>query len=155
MNRAAALILACACLAPSAHAGERKLTEKQVPAAVLAAFRKAYPAASIRGLAKETGHGRTTFEIESEDGQVRRDLSYLGDGTLAEIEETVSANDLPAPVAAALDTKFHGAKVVKAEKDTRGGVITYELRISEGHHAREVVFAVDGKVLDGGSPTGH
>ncbi|HET6331288.1 MAG TPA: hypothetical protein VFF76_10930, partial [Holophagaceae bacterium] len=72
MSRALVLILAAACLAPSARAGEKKLSENQMPAPVLAAFHKAYPAATIRGLAMETEHGRTTYEIESLDGRTRR-----------------------------------------------------------------------------------
>lgn len=144
MNRALTLLLAAACLAPSARAGEKKLSGKQMPAPVLAAFHKAYPAATIRGLAVEKEHGTTTYEIESLDFGTRRDLSYLADGTLAEIEETVPEAALPAPVLAAVKAKHPDAKLLKAEKDTKGATITYELHINEGGHRREVVFDANG-----------
>jgi hypothetical protein len=148
MSRALVLLLAAACLVPSSRAGEKKLTEKQMPAPVLAAFHKAYPAAAIRGLAVETEHGQTTYEVESLDGKTRRDLSYLADGTLAEIEETIPESDLPAPVLAAVKAKHPAAKIRKAEKDTKGTAITYELHLKEGHHSREVVLDPQGKVLN-------
>ena len=144
MSRTLAFLLAAACLAPSARAGEKKLTEKQMPAPVLAAFHKAYPSAAIRGLAVEKEHGRTTYEIESLDGQTRRDLSYHADGTLAEIEETIPESELPALVLAALKAQHPKAKVLKAEKDTKGATVTYELHVSEGGHHREVVFDAEG-----------
>ena len=146
MSRAFVLFLAAACLAPSARAGERKLSEKQMPAPALAAFHKAYPAAAIRGLAVEKDRGQTTYEIESVDGKVRRDLSYLADGTLAEIEEAIPGSDLPGPVFATLKAKHPAAKLLKAEKDTKGAAVTYELHIQEGGHRREVVLNPDGSV---------
>lgn len=150
MSRTLAFLLAAACLAPSVRAGEKKLSEKQMPAAVLAAFHKAYPAASIRGLAKETEKGRTTYEIESLDAGTRRDLSYLADGTLAEIEETVPEAALPAAVRAAVASARPKAELLKAEKDIRGAVITYELHIKEGRRVREIVLDPDGKAPEAG-----
>ena len=148
MNRALTLLLAAACLAPSTRAGEKRLTEKQMPAPVLAAFHKAYPGAAIRRMAVETEHGQTTYEIESLDGKTRRDLSYLADGTLAEVEETIPESALPAPVLAAVKAKHPGAKLLKAEKDTKGAIITYELHLKDARRRREVVVTPDGKVLN-------
>ncbi|HET8901694.1 MAG TPA: PepSY-like domain-containing protein [Holophagaceae bacterium] len=148
MNRTLTFLLAAACLAPAARAGEKRLTEKQMPAPVLAAFHKTYPGAAIRGLAVETEHGQTTYEIESLDGKTRRDLSYLADGTLAEVEETIPESDLPAAVLAAVKAKHPKAKLLKAEKDTKGAAVTYELHINEGKRRREVVLTPEGKTLN-------
>jgi hypothetical protein len=151
MNRALTLLLATTSLAPALHAGEKRIREKQMPAPVLAAFHKAYPAAAIRGLAVETEHGQTTYEIESLDSGIRRDLSYLADGTLAEMEETIPEAALPAPVKAALKAQHPGAKLLKVEKDTKGAAVTYELHVKEGARMREVVLDPDGKAA-GGEP---
>lgn len=143
MNRALVL-LAATCLTPAARAGEKRIAEKRMPAPVLAAFHKAYPAAAIRGLAVETGQGRTTYEIESLEAGVRRDLSYLADGALVEIEETIPEAALPVPVLAALKAHHPKAKLLKAEKDAKDSVVTYELHINEGGRRHEVVFDADG-----------
>ncbi|HXC18063.1 MAG TPA: PepSY-like domain-containing protein [Holophagaceae bacterium] len=148
MSRALVFLLAAACLAPSARAGEKKLSEKQMPAPVLAAFHKAYPAAAIRGLAVETEHGQTTYEVESLDGKTRRDLSYLADGTLAEIEETIPESDLSAPVLAAVKAKHPAVKIRKAEKDTKGSAVTYEIHVEENGRHHEVAVTPDGRVLN-------
>ncbi len=150
MNRTLVLLLAGVSLAlvpSSARAGEKHLSEKQMPAAVLAAFHKAYPAATIRGMAMETEHGKTNYEIESLDGKTRRDLSYQEDGTLLEIEEVIPEADLPAPVLAAVNAKHPGAKIAKAEKDTRGTTVTYEIHVKDAQRPREVVVTPEGKIL--------
>ena len=151
MNRPLTLLLTGVCLAsaaPSAHAGEKRLSEKQMPAPVLAAFHKAYPAATIRGLSVEKEHGKAYYEVESLDGMTRRDLSYLADGTVAEIEETIAAADLPAAVMAAVKRKHPGGMVMKAEKNTKGATLTYEILVHDGKDLREVVVTPAGKVLN-------
>lgn len=147
MNRSLTLFLAGITFAAAAHAGEKAITEKQMPPAVLTAFHKIYPQAHILGMARETEHGKTFYEIESKDGDTRRDLSYQADGSLAEIEETIQEAALPEPVKAALAAKHPGAAVKKAEKDTRGTVITYEVHLMVGKRMKEVVLDPSGKVL--------
>src|ERR1700682_3388815 len=71
----------------SAAAQEKKITAKQVPAAVSAAFKTAYPKATIRGYAQEKENGKVFYEIESLDGKTKRDILYNADGTVAEMEE--------------------------------------------------------------------
>ena len=150
MNRALTTLLAgaCAVLTAQAQASERKLTEKQMPAAVLAAFHKAYPAATIHGLSVEKEHGKAFYEVESLDGTTRRDLSYLADGSVAEIEETIAAADLPAAVRAAVKSKHPRGMVMKAEKNTKGATLTYEILVLDGKNLREVVVNPAGKVLN-------
>jgi hypothetical protein len=52
----------------TAFAQEAKIKEKDVPPAVIATFKSAYPNATVRGYAKETEKGKTFYEIESKDG---------------------------------------------------------------------------------------
>ena len=59
----------------------------QLPAPVTAAFKKAYPKATIRGTAKETENGKTVYEVESVENGKARDFMYAADGTVLEIEE--------------------------------------------------------------------
>jgi len=68
------------------EAGENKAPDlKILPAAVLDAFKTAYPKAVIKGTSKETEKGVTYYEIESVDGKLNRDLLYTADGKAAEI----------------------------------------------------------------------
>jgi hypothetical protein len=144
-----ALLVLAAAVAPSPlPAQEKKISRKDVPPAVLAAFEKAYPHAKIRRTSTEVENGKTCFEIESLDGTQARDLLYLADGTVAEIEEVVAASQLPAPVKAAVGKEFAKAKIAKAERTTKGTEISYEVHVSLGSKKGSIVLDPTGKVLE-------
>ena len=130
-----------------AFAQESKIKEKDVPQAVLAAFKSAYPNATIRGLAKEKEKGKLFYEIESKDGATMRDLLYNPDGTVAEIEETVAATELPAEAQQIIKSKYPKGVVSRAEKVTKGNTIKYEVSIRNGKKRTGLAFDADGKLL--------
>jgi len=138
------LALAGACFAQEKEA---KIAARDVPAAVMTAFHTAYPKAEIKGTAKETENGKTYFEIESVDGGMSRDLLYLADGTVAEIEEGIDPASLPGPVKAAADVKYPQGKIVKAEKTTRDAAVTYELQIATGKTKANLTLDPSGKII--------
>lgn len=146
------LMLASAALAASllpAHAGEKHIPRKGVPPAVLAAFQKAYPGAQALGYSLDDSEGRKVFEIESREGRVRRDLSYLPDGTLDEAEEVIAPSDLPKAVQQSIQASHPGVRILHAERDTRGAAVTYEVVISARGVKKEVVLDPEGKVIHG------
>ncbi len=100
---------------------------KVLPPAVLKAFKDAYPNAVIKGASKEVEKGVTQYEVESVDGKLNRDLLYLADGKVIEIEETTAPENLPAPVKQTLAKDYPGAKVLKAEILTKDGARAFEL----------------------------
>jgi len=126
---------------------EQQISRKGVPAAVLAAFEKAYPNAKIKGFSKETDNGQLVYEIESEEGSVTRDVTYTADATLVSIEETLDTGTLPPGVKAALDTKFPGGKIRKAEKVTKGTVVAYEFKVKHNGRTTEIAFDAEGNEL--------
>jgi uncharacterized membrane protein YkoI len=131
----------------SAAAQESKVKEKDVPQAVIDAFKSAYPNATIRGYAREKEHGKLFYEIESKEGPTMRDILYNPDGTVAEIEETVAARDLPAAAQQLMQSKYPNAVVSKAEKVTRSDKIEYEVIAKHGKKRINLVFDADGRVL--------
>jgi uncharacterized membrane protein YkoI len=132
----------------SISAQEAKIREKDVPPAVIAAFKSAYPNATVSGYAKEKENGKTFYEIESKDGSTKRDLLYNADGTVAEIEETIAATDLPAAAQQLIHSKYPRAVVTSAEKTTQGSKIEYEVSARQGKQRISLTFDVDGKVLN-------
>jgi len=102
ISRAALIAMAVSLLAVAAVAQEKKITGKDVPAAVISAFKTAYPKVTIRGYAREKENGKIFYEIESREGTTTRDVLYNPDGTVAEIEESVATTDLPAEVQQAI-----------------------------------------------------
>jgi hypothetical protein len=140
-------VVLCFALTLNGVAGETKISKKNLPAAVLSAFEKAYPKAVIKGLAMEKEDGKTFYEIESVDGKLSRDILYLADGTVSEIEEGVAPVDLPAIVKAAVVKEHPKGKIVKSEKTMHGSEVTFELHVKSGKAAFEVVVAPDGKII--------
>jgi len=142
-----AVLLASTVFSLSAFTQEKKISKKDLPQAVLAAFEKAYPKATIKGLSQEVENGKTYYEIESIDGKTTRDLLYLSDGSVTEIEEGLSVAELPPPVKAALLKEYPKGKVVKAEKTTKGTTVTFEMKVSSGKTNAELVVDPSGKVV--------
>jgi Putative beta-lactamase-inhibitor-like, PepSY-like len=142
------LVVLILCLSAVTFAqGEKKLSPKQLPAAVQASFHKVYPSAKIKGASSEVENGKTLYEVESVDGKVNRDLLYSEDGTAVEVEETIALKALPAEVSKALKTETGKGKVQKAEKLMKGESVQYEFLISSGKERREVVIDPSGKIV--------
>ena len=126
--------------APKASPAKPKVT---LPPAVDAAFKAAYPTATINHVSKEKEGGQDIYEVESVDRGLHRDLNYKPDGTVIAMEEEVADADVPASVAAAIKTRYPKATVVKREKLTKGATVTYEVRLKGG--PGEVELTPDGK----------
>ena len=141
------LAVALSPLGVSAAAQEKKITAKQVPTAVLTAFKTAYPKATIRRYAQEKENGKVFFEIESLDGKTKRDILYNADGTVAEMEESISASDLPADAQQAIKRQYPKALIMNAEKTTAGDKISYEITARQGRKRITMEFDASGKVL--------
>jgi uncharacterized membrane protein YkoI len=147
ISRVALIIMSVSLLAVSVVAQEKKITARDVPAAVMSAFRTAYPNATIRGYAREKENGKVFYEIESREGTTTRDVLFNPDGTVAEVEESVAASDLPAEVQQAFKEKYPKAVITRAEKTTAGDKVSYEVVARQGK--RKVTLEVDssGRVL--------
>lgn len=147
ISRVALVALAVSLLAISAVAQETKITAKDVPAAVMSAFKTAYPNATIRGYAREKEKGKVFYEIESREGTLHRDILYNADGTVAEIEESIAATDLPSEVQEAFRKRYPKAVITLAEKTTIGDKIAYEVSGKVGKRKVSMELDASGKVL--------
>jgi hypothetical protein len=147
-----ALILAVAVVGFAAESkkevsAEKKIARKDVPAAVMSAFQKAYPKAEIRGTNQETEDSTTYFEIESRDGKVKRDILYMVDGSVKEIEESISKSELPAAIQDAIAKEYPKGSIRKGERTTRDNAVEYELIVQTGKDKMEVVLDESGKIV--------
>lgn len=141
-------------MALGAKEQEKKLTRKELPAAVLSAFQKTYPKAHIKGIAEEKKDGKTYFEIESLDGKTERDLLYLADGSVAEIEESMAVADLPEAVKASLEANYPKAKLLEVEKVTKGSEVSYGLDLRSAKGRVTIDMDASGRILKEESPEG-
>ena len=116
----------------------------QLPTAIESAFKQAYPKATIKAVTREKYAGQDAYEVESIDGGKTRDLIYRLDGTVAVLEEQITAADLPAPVAAALKADYPKATVTRYERSIDNGVTSYEIQL-KGAKVGSAEYLPDGK----------
>jgi len=131
-----------------AEAQEVQVDLSALPAAVLSAFKTAYPNAVIKGASQETEQGVTYFEVESVEGALHRDLLYAADGKAVEIEESMAATDMPAAVQETLAREYPEAKVLKSEKLTKGDIVQYEMQLQVGEKTIELTIDPAGKIVE-------
>lgn len=144
-----ALMAAVTVFSSSALAQEKKIAVNDLPAAVSAAFKAAYPSATIRGASMEVEAGMTYYEIESIDGKTGRDLLYTADGKVCETEETITTETLPEAVKQAVAGTYPHGKIEKAEKTiAQDGTVQYEFKIRDGKKLFELSIDPQGKVLE-------
>ncbi len=141
-----AFLLAAPLLATSVRAQEHSIKRKDVPKVVLDAFQKSYPKAHIKGYAKEVEQKTVLYEVESVEGKVHRDITYLADGILHTIEETLPFSDLPEPVQATVHKEYPKGKVSLCEKVIKGSTIQFELLVGSAGKKYEVVLNADGSI---------
>ena len=115
-----------------------------LPTVVVAAFRRAYPKATILHVAREVQEGKVVYEIESRDGPTRRDLLYTPDGQVIEIEEMIAADSVPANVRAAVERDVTGATVLGAERVMRGESVLYEVQARKNGRTQILTYDPDG-----------
>jgi uncharacterized membrane protein YkoI len=147
LKRLGLVVVAISGFALSPQAQEVKVSERKVPRAVVAAFKAAYPQATVRGYAREKEKGKVYYEVESMEGQTTRDILFNPDGTIAEIEESIAVSDLPAEAQETLRRRYANAVVSKVEKLTRGDVVEYEAHVKQAKKRLEVKFDGSGKQL--------
>ena len=117
------------------------------PAAIDAAFKKAYPNATIKNVMKETLNGKTVYEVESVDNGRGRNINYNPDGSVVLIEDEMTAAEFPAAVTAAIMKRYPKATIVLREKltITKGSLLHYEAELKGAEPVTEVILTVDGK----------
>jgi hypothetical protein len=129
---------------------EEKVPLSQVPKVVMDAVKAKFPAAEFKEAVKETEDGKTFFELSLKlTGDVTCDVLVTPDGKIVEIEKSIDAKDLPAPVAATLKEKYPGAKMKRTEEVTKGTEVVYEaILVTADQKTLEVVLDKTGTIKE-------
>jgi hypothetical protein len=114
------------------------------PQAVMAAFKQAYPNATILAVSRERREGKVVYEIESKDGAMRRDLIYDPEGHTLEVEEIIPADSVPAAVRAGLERDLKGATILGAERVMRGDTVLYEVQARKAGRTQILTYDPEG-----------
>jgi hypothetical protein len=140
------VIILAICVTSSGTAQDKKITKKDVPAAVLKAFEGAFPKAKVNNYGTEVEKGTTFYELETVEGKIKRDLLYKADGTLAEMEEILTPAMVPDDITKAIKTEFPKGKIASGEKTSHGNTVTFDIVVANGKDKISVNLNADGKI---------
>lgn len=119
------------------------------PAAVTTSIGKAFPSATIGACKAEREHGKDQFEVKlTTAGSAPFVVDAAPDGTILQVEETIAIDALPAAVKKAFAAKYPQAKADRAEKQTAGKDVRYEIAFSAESRRKEATFAADGRFVE-------
>jgi hypothetical protein len=131
-----------------AEEGEQTVPCKKLPIAVMKAFSKSYPKATIKNCSREVEDGKVSYEVASKEKAIGRDVLYDAKGNVIVVEETMAMSEAPEPVQQAFNKKFSKAEIILAERLLRGTSINYEFQIKLKGRIREVVFDSAGNEIE-------
>jgi uncharacterized membrane protein YkoI len=143
-----AIVLALTTLA-FGQESERKIQRADLPPAVEKAVAAQSQGATIKGFSREKENGQTFFEAEMTLNGHSKDVLIDTNGAVAEVEEQVSLDSLPAAVKDGLQAKAGKGKILKVESITKHDqLVAYEAKVATGGKKSEVQVGADGKPLD-------
>lgn len=132
----------------TAAAQEKKIERSALPPAVEKAVQAETKGATIKGFAEEREHGKIFYEAETIVNGHTRDILFAVDGSIAEIEEEVPFDTLPASVQAGLNKKAAGVNIDKVESLTKKGkLVAYEGHIKRNGKSAEIQVGPEGQNL--------
>lgn len=131
-----------------ANAQEKKLTRKQLPAAVEKTVAKESEGATIKGFATEVEKGQRLYEAELIVNGHHKDISMNRQGEIVEVEEEVSMDSLPATVQDGLKRAAGSGTIGMIESLTRNGqLVAYEGHVKHGLKRSEIQVGPQGEKL--------
>ena len=125
-------------------ASEKKIQMKDLPAAVQQAVQSQSAGAMVKGFAKETENGATTYEAEMVVNGHGKDVSFDAAGRVIGVEEEVPLDAVPAAAKAAIAKRTAGGTIKKVEKVTEGSATSYEAAYTLGGKNHEMAVYADG-----------
>ena len=121
------------------------ICQVKVPDVVKTAFNNKFPGASEIKWEKEN---KNELEANFKMNNTAVSANFSLDGTWVETETTIPANELPAPVTNAVNTKYPGAVYGRTEKiEKPGNKVFYEVNITMKGKKKELELNPDGVIV--------
>lgn len=156
MSLAVALVLG-PLPAQEALAKDEILKEADVPAQVVAAFKKKYPNARADKFEREAGKGaekgKTIYEIKFRDGKKKLEIELTAEGAIVAEEEVITKKDLPEAVRKSFAESEYGKaqwKLKQIEKKTqieKKPETIFEIEVVAKGEVMELSYDDTGKLL--------
>jgi hypothetical protein len=148
-NYIAAFAVAGLLFAGTAAAQEKKIKRSDLPPAIEKTVVAQSEGATIKGFSTEKEDGKTMYELSMTVSGHSKNVLINVDGSIAEVEEQVAMDSLPAEVKAGLLAKAGKGKITEVETLTKKEkLVAYEAQVNTDGKKSEVQVGPDGKPLD-------
>ena len=149
ISKVSGAVLVFGLLFSVASAQEKKLTRKQLPAAVEKTVAKEESeGATVKGFATEVEKGQRLYEAELTVNGHNKDISMNRQGVIVEVEEEVSMDSLPATVQDGLRKAAGSGTIGMIESLTKNGkLVAYEGHVKTGTKRSEIQVGPQGEKL--------
>jgi hypothetical protein len=146
MRLAVLLFLPLVIAVPLSQAGEHSIKQSQLPRPVQQALPAQTAGAKVLGYSQEEEDGQTYYEVEMLKEGMHKDVLMSQDGSVAEVEQEISLESLPAKVREALMQNARPGTITKVESVSKhGNLLGYEAQV-KGSKRREVQVDTSGEV---------
>ena len=126
-------------------AKETEITFEDIPKRAQAALKHLANGAVILEAEQEKDDGVLTYEAQWKVNGTTHEATVLADGTLVELEELISVNDVPESVLTKISKHFGKYSKIVVEKKM---VVTYEIEAEVNGKHKELIVLATGIVLD-------
>jgi hypothetical protein len=127
------------------HINAQKIKSANVPAAILAGFKSAFPKATKPTWELENS---SMYEVDFRQSKKEYSAKFDVNGNLVETETSIKMKAVPSQVSQSLKSQFKGYKIESAEKILYpDGSTAYEFGIEKGKESLELLFSSDGTLL--------
>ena len=131
-----------------ASAQEKKISRKQLPAAVEQTVAKESEGATIKGFASEKEQGQQFYELSLNVNGHNKDILMDAMGNVVEVEEEVTFDSLPPNVQDALKKRAGRGTITLVESLTKQGqLVAYEAHVKHGLKRSEIQVGPNGDKL--------
>jgi uncharacterized membrane protein YkoI len=128
-------------------AAEKKIQLKDLPPAAQKSVQDLLKGAELKDLSQEEEKGKTVYEVETVKNGKTRDAIVDAAGTILEVEEGVTLNEIPAPAKAAIEKAAIGGEILKVEAIIKNGVTNYEAAIAKKGKNSEITVTAAGLIV--------
>jgi len=139
------------------YAGKDEQKKCRLAPGAKAALDALYPNAEIEEVEVKK-EGLKVYEVELEQNGQEVEATLAADGTLVEVETEMTVEDLPEPIAKAIEKAAEGATIKEVEKEVTYAVVklvkldepqtSYEAELSREGAKCEIEVAADGTILE-------
>ncbi len=146
-NKFMMLLLLSVALITAVLAQQRQAVPRDWPQAVQAAVREQSQGARLHELVKEIENGQTFYAFEFTANGRERTVRLTADGKVAEVEEEMKLQELPASVQATVRTQSQGARILGYSKEKKDGADVYELELKAKGRHKDITISADGAIV--------